>query len=123
MVFHRYHCNLWADIGFVMICFIVLWLVLLLPLTKTLKFHTYLKEKSVWQQKLYYKYSIPIKSIQFCAALAVDKGYEKFVFDSATEPGNCTLCSYCPEVGQIINAEEVHNFIWSKLNVFQLKLK
>ena len=106
-----------------MICFIVLWLILPFSLTKVLAFHTYLKDKSVWQQKMYYKYSIPVKSIQLCAVLAIDKDYDKFVFDSVIEgPGICTLCSYCPEVEQPIKAEETQNFGWSKFNVFLFKV-
>ena len=94
-----------------MIRFMVWWLILRLPMKTALTFHTYLKDKSVWQQQLYYKYSTPVKNIELCAIWAIDKGYDKFVFDSVTErPGNCTLCSFCPEVGQVINVEETHNF-------------
>ena len=88
---------------------------LMFPLAKTLTFHTYLKDKSIYQQKLYYKYSVLAEDVESCATLAIDKDHDKFVFDSATAgPGNCTFYSYCPEAGEAVDAGETHTAGWSK---------
>ena len=102
----------------------MVWCLILLLMTKTLTFpvSTFNKDKTFWQQSLYYKYSTSVEDIVFCVFLAIDEGYDKFVFDSVTKgPGNCTLCSYCPEVGIPLNIEENHNFGWSELLHFLIK--
>ena len=78
--------------------------------------YNFMKENTILKQNLYYQYSNLVEDTVSCAVLAVDKGYDKFVFESATTgPGNCTLCSYCPEVGKTLNREESHNLGWSEL--------
>ena len=88
---------------------------LLFPLAKTLTFHTYLKDKSIYQQKLYYKYSVLVEDVESCATLAINNDHDKFMFDSGTKGlGNCTFYSYCPEAGEATDAGETHSVGWSK---------
>ena len=102
-----------------MVHLLVWWLMLSLPLTKALisHVHTFMNENTILKQNLYSQYSTLVEHAMSCAVLAVDKGYDKFVFDSGTPgPGNCTLCSYCPEVGEPLSAMESHNYFgWSEL--------
>ena len=88
---------------------------LMFPLAKTLTFHTYLKDKSIYQQKLYYKYSVLVEDVESCATLAIDKDHDKFVFSSgARRLRNCTFYSYCSETGEAVDVEETHTADWSK---------
>ena len=101
-----------------MIYYMFWWLMLPLPLTKALAFEqmaTFMRYKTVWQQNLYCEFSTSVEDIVSCAALAIDKDYDKFVFDSVIGPGNCTLCSHCPEVGTPLDVQESHNYGWSEL--------
>ena len=108
-----------------MIYKMVWWLILSLLLIKALTYHmgTFMKDKTFWQQSLYYKYTTSVEDIMFCVFLAIDEGYDKFVFDLVTKgPGNCTLCSYCAEEGIPLNTEENHNYGWSQLTYFLIKI-
>ena len=99
--------------GLSMVYFVVSFL--LFPLAKTLTFHTYLKDKSIYQQKLYYKYSVLVEDVESCATFAIDKDHDKFMFNSGARGlRNCTFYSYCSETGEAVDAEETHTAGWSK---------